>query len=84
MPFVCARLPHTSLNAILPKRDPNRPWPGPHRKMVTLEESATVSEGEGGGVCERSGSIERGVQGGRGEFFYYHPSPSLPELMGYC
>ena len=28
--------------------------PGPHRKMVTQEESATVIEGRG---CERSGSI---------------------------
>ena len=29
--------------------------PGPHRKMVTQEESATVSEGEGEGVAREAG-----------------------------
>jgi hypothetical protein len=50
--------------------------PGPHRKMVTQEESATVSKGEGEGVAREAGRAERGgrgdggvrgVQGGRGE-----------------
>ena len=34
--------------------------PGPHRKMVTQEESATVSEGEGEGVARESGPAETG------------------------
>ena len=40
--------------------------PGPHRKMVTQEESATVSEGEGEGVAREAGRAERGgrVDGG--------------------
>ena len=51
--------------------------PGPHRKMVTQEESATVSEGEGEGVAREAGRAEkggrvdggvRGAPGGRGEF----------------
>ena len=50
--------------------------PGPHRKMVTQEESATVSEGEGEGVARESGRAETGgrvdgdvlgAPGGRGE-----------------
>ena len=50
--------------------------PGPHRKMVTQEESATVSEGEGEGVARESGRSETGgrvdgdvlgAPGGRGE-----------------
>ena len=32
--------------------------PGPHRKMVTQEESATVSEGEGEGVAREEGRAE--------------------------
>ena len=31
--------------------------PGPHRKMVTQEESATVSEGEGEGVARESDGL---------------------------
>ena len=40
--------------------------PGPHRKMVTQEESATVSEGEGEGVAREAGRAEKGgrVDGG--------------------
>jgi hypothetical protein len=34
------------------KGSPN--MPGPHRKMVTQEESATLSEGEGEGVAKGS------------------------------
>ena len=50
--------------------------PGPHRKMVTQEENATVSEGEGEGVAKDTGRAEkdgrenggvRGAPGGRGE-----------------
>ena len=37
--------------------------PGPHRKMVTQEESATVSEGEGEGVAREAGRAERGGRG---------------------
>ena len=33
--------------------------PGPHRKMVTQEESSTLSEGEGDGVARESGRAER-------------------------
>ena len=32
----------------------------PHRKLVTQEESATVSEGEGEGVASEAGRAERG------------------------
>ena len=50
--------------------------PGPHRKMVTQKEIATLSEGEGEGVARESGRAERGgrvdggvrdAPGGRGE-----------------
>ena len=34
--------------------------PGPHRKMVTQEENATVSEGEGEGVARDTGRAEKG------------------------
>lgn len=34
--------------------------PGPHRKMVTQEESATVIEGEGEGVAREAGRAETG------------------------
>jgi hypothetical protein len=49
---------------------------GPHRKMVTQEESAAVSEGEGEGVAREAGRAQkggrgdggvRGAPGGRGE-----------------
>ena len=33
--------------------------PGPHRKMVTQEESATVSEGEGAEVARGAGQSQR-------------------------
>ena len=39
--------------------------PGPHRKMVTQEESATVIEGEGEGVAREAGRAEgRGLRDG--------------------
>ena len=40
--------------------------PGPHRKMVTQEESATVSEGEGEGVARETGRAEKGERGDGG------------------